>query len=237
VINYTLINKVTADCMQANFAVYSIHENVDIFGRVTASKQTLGSAVLFKKIIIQRSNEQITETEYYLLTNNHAVDVAGQYDLVSFKVKDYRGNVFNAKLVCNMAEYDLAVVKFVINDNEYEYNPLYLAQTNPTENVLIIAIGHPQGQANALTVGRVRGYGNPNSSEKTQEVSNVSFEIIYHDAPIDKGSSGGALISEMGEIVGINFAMTATSTDNDSLSCAIPPEKIIEFLTANDITC
>ena len=111
-----------------------------------------------------------------------------------------------------------------------------LAQSNPSPNVAVVALGHPYGQANAITVGRVKGYGNANSSQDVQKISDVGFQVIFHDAPINVGSSGGALLIETGEIVGINFAMTNSPEDEEPLGCAIPAEKIIEFLNLNEIT-
>ena len=235
-INYQWINDLTNKTMQANFAVYVMRENYDIFGRVTESQQGLGSGVLFKKVTTQSSLDDSYETDYYVLTNNHTVATSASFEKSIYKVKDYKGNVFNAEVVARQAEYDLAVVKFTINEGEYSYQPLSIATKNPETSVTVAAIGHPKGQSNAITVGQVKGYGTAkSSSEEVQAVSAVEFEVIYHDAPIDVGNSGGALIAQNGEIVGINFAMTVDGEEGDSLGCAIPAEKVLEFLVSNDI--
>ena len=43
--------------------------------------------------------------------------------------------------------------------------------------------------------------------------SHITFPVIYHTAPVDHGSSGGVLLNERLELIGINFAV-ATDKEN-----------------------
>ena len=65
------------------------------------------------------------------------------------------------------------------------------------------------------------------------DVSKVEFELIWHTAYANHGSSGGALINVSLDLVGINFAV-ATNENGEYLYCvSVPSVKIAEFLTAN----
>lgn len=225
-INYDWVNKLSTECMQANFGVYTTYKNFDFFGNPTSSKMVFGSGVLFLAQVVDGGEPEY----YYLLTNNHTVAKNDEFEQIAYEVKDYKGNTYPAVLIDGLAEYDLAVLKFEAND-EISYTPLPLASKNVMNNVRVAALGQPHGQANMVTIGRVVGYNEIMSGEDVTALSNVLFDVIYHDAPIDTGSSGGALLNENCQVVGINFAMTVSKTDDDvAYGCAIPIEKVREFL-------
>jgi putative serine protease PepD len=102
------------------------------------------------------------------------------------------------------------------------------ANTNPKVDDVVVAIGQPKGQNNTVTIGKVLGYSKVHLTDTPIEESNVQFEVIVHDAPINHGSSGGMLISTSKKIVGINFA---GSESGEIQSLSIPLEKVKEFLT------
>lgn len=230
-LNYDWINKLSTECMQANFGVYTTYKNFDFFGNPTNSKTVFGSGVLFLAEVVDEGDPEY----YYLLTNNHTIANNDEFEQAFYEVKDCKGNTYPAVLVNGLAEYDLAVLKFKA-DYEIVYTPLVLASKNVMNNVRVAALGQPHGQANMMTIGKVVGYNEIMSGEEVTVLSNVLFDVIYHDAPIDTGSSGGALLNENCQVVGINFAMTVSKTDDDvAYGCAIPVEKVREFLQKSEI--
>jgi len=81
----------------------------------------------------------------------------------------------------------------------------------------IVAIGSPLGFSNTLTVGNV--------SNPLRSVNNETYVQI--SAPIDSGSSGGALFNMRGKLVGI---ITAKMESSANLNFAIPSSDVISFL-------
>jgi S1-C subfamily serine protease len=73
----------------------------------------------------------------------------------------------------------------------------------------VFAIGSPYGLENTISQGIV--------SSKSREIDGYNF--IQISVPIDHGSSGGALINEFGEVVGIT---SAGFDSNANLNLAIP---------------
>jgi S1-C subfamily serine protease len=61
--------------------------------------------------------------------------------------------------------------------------------------------------------------------------SNITFPVIYHDSPIDHGSSGGMLLNSDLELCGVIFAVAYEKESGDFVSgLSIPIEKVKEFL-------
>ena len=218
------VNELTTQAMQANFMIKTVSYNVGFqaIGNVTSSAVSSGSGVLF----------YIGQEKLFLLTNNHVIAKKSGYKYVTYSVTDYKGNEYdgNVSVVYSDAAYDLAVVAFEAGSNK-EYSPLKLAEGNPIVETRVAALGSPLQQFNALTLGKVLFYDNVTLSEEKAGLSDVKFEVIHHDAPINQGSSGGVLLNEQSEIVGINFA---TAFDQESgefdYGCAVPTDKIKEFL-------
>ena len=59
-------------------------------------------------------------------------------------------------------------------------------------------------------------------------MSNVRFDVMTHTAYINHGSSGGPLLNSELKVVGVNFAGSETAEKG----CAVPAEKVAEFLSA-----
>ena len=216
--------------MQANFGVVTRYVNNDIFGQLINGKQAMGSAVVFKRIQVNP-----TTTKYFLLTNNHTVAPQDGYEEITYEITDYKGNTYRPTLLCALKEYDLAVLTFFADNEDSVYIPLEIAPQNVAIRAQVASIGRPMGQINALTLGRAVEYSTVKPDENTVDLSNVLFEVLYHDAPINTGSSGGAVLDETNRIVGINFAMTYGEETGVVYGCAVPAEKIREFLSAHDL--
>lgn len=156
---------------------------------------------------------------YYALTNYHVVD--GEGDSITFEVKAFEdeGN-FTAELVAFDMTFDLAVLKFA-KENRTDIHVFDVTSRMFTKfNVgeLVLAVGNPLSLENNVTFGEFKAM---------ETISNAEFKVIYHDAPIHEGSSGGALVDIDGNLMGIN---TWGLTTSDEYSFAIPNYIIYMFL-------
>lgn len=219
-----MTNDITTDKIHALFTVYAENEKVSKMGpfeRVTASMTAQGSAVAFYR----------DDRGYvFILTNCHVAQKRQGYDRVSYEVVDYSGNRYSANLLsltsksgaAISAEYDLACLYF---KSDVEYTTLSVAKADPSIGETIVALGAPENQSNAITFGKVVSYTNT-EVEAEEYLSNVTFPVIYHDAFIDSGSSGGPIINSAYEIVGINYG----GSEDNTVSLAVPASKVWEFL-------
>lgn len=63
-------------------------------------------------------------------------------------------------------------------------------------------------------------------------MSNVTFDVIRHSAPLNQGSSGGVLLDKDYKICGINYAAAVVEDSTEFVSgYAVPVLKVKEFLT------
>ncbi len=216
-----LTNTLTTDTMKGIVKVYN--KNYNTFLGVETSSYTLyGSGVCFLK----------NNGYFYVLTNCHVAQKQKGYDKQKLTIEDYQGNVYEASLYRNAnidkkaidATYELAVLCFKPASNS-KIKTISLAKENPKVNDFVIALGSPEGQQNAITYGKINAYRKITLKDTPTYLSNVTFDVIDHDASVLGGSSGGPLLNENLKIIGINYA-----SNGDTHHCAIPLEKVVEFL-------
>lgn len=152
----------------------------------------LGSGVVFKE-----DNDKI-----YVLTNAHVLEDASEAYLY---FED--GSMVNVYLVGESVSKDLAVTYVNKSDlTEEMLSKLKVATLGDSSTVrkgdLAIAIGSPysQNMAHTTTVGIVTGV------DLDFEIEDRVLDAIQTDASLNPGNSGGALVNENGEVIGINSA-------------------------------
>ncbi len=210
--------------------INGIYENNILTSNVTVltydykgTKLAQGSGVIYKYEL----------GYYYAITNNHVVS-----DGQKFAVYDAFGDIWEAWLINGDKNYDLAVFKFKIKSSN-ELKIASFSENDPEVNEKVISVTNANGVINTVTLGKVKGYRYLNAieteNEKSEELSNVNFKIIHHDAPIESGSSGGALFNYNYELCGINFASGRDSNGNYLSSFAVQVSKVREFLNSNGL--
>ena len=206
---------ITEGIIEANFTVTLNSKRTLYFGNVTAEISSQGSGVVFDKVSLAGGGYT-----YYVLTNNHVIyqDTEG-YNRFEYSVRDCYGVVYESSLIAYDPNYDLAVVSFFA---EKDYKVLSFATANPKVGDSVVAIGQPTGIINAVTEGKVEKYmavsvgeedGNVNAS-----ISNVTFDVIRHSAPLNQGSSGGVLLDKDYKICGINYAAAVVEDSTEFVS-------------------
>lgn len=214
---FDLFNEISIEVMKANVVVKT-YKNATSLGS--------GSGIIMKE----------DTTYYYLLTNNHVVYMEG-YTGLTYKVVDYRGNEYVGTLMFRDANHDLALLKIVKDINKPVLKVMVLDTVNPAVNARIVAIGQPLNQTNTITFGEITTYSTISLGDTPTTVSNVTYSVIFHDARILPGSSGGVLLNLDLIVVGINYAGSYDpETEEFIIAAAIPIEKVRLFLTENSFT-
>ena len=211
-VNYQeLVNEITFNTMRANVTVIATEKTSP-----ATEKKRSGSGIIFYE----------DGTSYYLLTNHHVVGKISSTSSMSYSVEDCFENVYPAKLICLDINYDLAVVSFK-KDKDLPLSVIEFADSNPRISAKVICLGQPLEQNNAISMGVISLYKKEQIEDSS--LSNVDFPVIIHSAPIFSGSSGGALLNTSLKLVGVNYA-GCSEKDEFLYGCAIPIEKIIEYL-------
>ena len=136
-----------------------------------------------------------------IVTNAHVIKSAYQAEI---KIND---RVFKeAYLVKNIPNFDIAVLKVDAND----LIPLYIGNSDGlVGGQFIVALGNPMGFEHSVSSGIISAIR-----------SSGEIKLIQITAPVSLGSSGGPLLNEYGEVVGITTLASFFIAQN--LNFAIP---------------
>jgi putative serine protease PepD len=155
-----------------------------------------------------------------IITADHVV--AGATKIV---VRFRDGTSAKATLVGADPSSDTAVIKVSVSADKL--TPLTLADSAavvPGEGV--VAIGSPFGYAESITAGIVSAVGRHISAPNGYTIPNA----IQTDTAINHGNSGGPLIDQSGNVVGINVQIAtdnqSTSSDNAGVGFAVPSNTV-----------
>lgn len=153
----------------------------------------------------------------YILTNSHVV-----HEMDQINVLLHDGREFPAKVLGDDTNSELALIK--IEGNNFPY--LTLGNSDDLEvGQWVAAIGNPFGLQATLTVGVV-------SAKSRNNLDITRYEdFIQTDAAINRGNSGGPLVTLDGEVIGINTAIaTTTSSGYLGIGFAIPSNMAKNFM-------
>ncbi len=149
----------------------------------------------------------IVSADGSILTNHHVVDGATKITVLMSDNKSY-----DAKIVGSDQPSDLAVLKI-----EAENLPFLTLGNSDTVRVgdIVLAIGNPLGIGQSVTSGIISAKG------RRTGLSDGSFEdFLQTDAPINRGNSGGALVSLNGELIGINSQILSGGAGGGNIGIA-----------------
>jgi S1-C subfamily serine protease len=150
----------------------------------------------------------------FVVTNAHVVE--GCRTITATYIGGASRLSYEAKLKFYEKPTDTAVLKLPVQGmDHFELGPW--AKYQPAQvGARVYAIGNPRGLEQSISEGIVSG---------NREQDGASW--IQHSAPISPGSSGGALISSRGELLGINSFLLANS---QNLNFAVPATTLMEAL-------
>ena len=152
-----------------------------------------------------------------IITNHHVIDNA-----TDVRVIFEDGRMYEATVVGSDKLTDIGVVKI---QNE----KLFPISFGNSESIFVgdlaVAIGHPLtlGAAPTVTTGVISAL-NRRLDVGSESMNNAVtlFGLIQTDAPITRGSSGGALLNQKGELIGITTAIATADVGAEGLGFAVP---------------
>ncbi len=144
-----------------------------------------------------------------ILTANHVVANA---DSVTVKLHD--GRVYTATEIKTDPRTDVAIVRI---QPEAKLPSIPMGDSDAIEiGDWVLAIGSPFGLDATVTSGIISAKGRGGMKIADRE------DFLQTDAAINPGNSGGPLINLMGEVVGINTAISTRSGGYDGVGFAVP---------------
>src|SRR5216117_430116 len=141
----------------------------------------------------------IIDTDGSILTNNHVIDRA---ERIIVKLSD--GRSLRARVIGADPDTDIALIKV---DSQTGLPVAPLGDSSSLRmGEWVCAIGNPLGYEHTVTVGVVSFLG--------RKLFDASLDnYIQTDAAINFGNSGGPLINAVGEVVGINAAISQRASN------------------------
>lgn len=157
----------------------------------------------------------IMSEDGYIITNAHVIEGAGEAEITLWNNETY-----DAKLVDYNFEQDLAVLK--IEGDEFQ--PAVFANSDDlVVGDLSYAMGNPLGAKyrSTFTDGMI------SATDRVLDVDDNSLVFVQTTAAINSGNSGGALINECGQVVGITTIKIMSKDDTiEGMGFAIPSKRV-----------
>lgn len=196
--DYGVVSNVALKVMPSVVGIVSTQNLETIFGVVESGGT--GSGV-------------IVDRDGYILTNSHVI-LDGKAKSIKVVLSDDSSE--DAEVIWHDKNLDLAVIKI----NKSGLTPVELGDS---DDVVIgqtaIAIGNPLGLtlSRSVTAGVISGV---NRKIQTSN-NNIVENLLQTDAAINQGNSGGPLLNDKGELIGINTIKISGQT-TEGLGFAIP---------------
>ncbi|MEC8013013.1 MAG: PDZ domain-containing protein [Verrucomicrobiota bacterium] len=180
-------------------SVYQAIVRIEVVSEKGAGGRMMKSRSTGSGVIISRDG--------LVLTNHH---VAGKASRLSCRLHD--GEEIMADLLGADAMTDLALLRLRLSDRKYSSKPLTIAEFGNSEQVKVgdicFAMGSPAGLSQSVTKGIISNVAlisqNTRSFRLDGERVGELVRWLGHDAVIYPGNSGGPLVNEQGQIIGIN---------------------------------
>ena len=146
-----------------------------------------------------------------VVTNDHVVSGASRIFVTTPDGRELEADVLGAD-----TENDLAILKV----EGKGLKPIRLGSVSDLMiGETVVAIGNPFGLSNSVTSGILSAVHRPVRGEGGRTYS----DFLQTDAAINPGSSGGALVNVLGELIGINTAIVGGA---NTIGFAIPVDRV-----------
>jgi len=162
-------------------------------GFLPAAEQTgAGSGFIFAQ----------DDENVFIATNHHVIAYA---NIVTISLDD--NEKVNAQVIGVDPEIDLAVLVVSIAALEEKGVPFTVASFGCSDNMRIgdsvVAIGNAMGAGQTATKGIISAVNIEITIQDPNTRSVVTLDVLQTDAAVNQGNSGGPLINQHGEVVGI----------------------------------
>ena len=152
--------------------------------------------------------------ENCIVTNAHVVE-----DPSNITIESYDENYYQAEVVGINEEQDIAVL--TVANVSFPY--LSIADFSAAKaGDDVFAIGAPRGMAYTITKGGL--------SAKSRTIAGETY--IQTDAAINEGNSGGPLLNDEGQVLGMN---TLKMSDSEGIGLSIPMSTVCTYVSSLNI--
>ena len=161
----------------------------------------------------------IISSDGYIVTNHHVIETAEDIQITTNNNQSY-----DAKIIGSDEQNDIALLKIETND-ELPYAVFGDSDTTQIGE-WVLAVGNPFNLTSTVTAGIISA-----KSRNLDPTGRTTQSYIQTDAAVNPGNSGGALINNKGELIGINTAIQTQTGSYVGYSFAVPSniaKKVIE---------
>jgi putative serine protease PepD len=177
---------------------------------VTAAGEDLGTGIVLNE-------------EGLILTNDHVVAGAQQ---LTVSPGAHVSTTRSATLVGEEANDDLALIK--VDPSGLSLKPLKLVSSSSTQvGSTVYAIGNPYGLDETLTKGIVSALGREIQAPDGAKIAGA----IQTDAALNPGNSGGPLLNQEGDVIGVNSQI---ASDQASVAGSQPGSTGVGFAISSN---
>lgn len=161
----------------------------------------------------------IISEDGYIVTNNHVIDGAEKLEVT---LND--NSTYNATVVGTDESTDIALIKI----NAKGLHPIVFGNSDAVKvGEWCVAVGNPFGLNSTVTAGIISAKGRGVNESSSMGIKS----FIQHDAAVNPGNSGGALVNTAGELIGINTMIYSTTGNYSGCSFAVPSNTVKKVVT------
>ena len=161
----------------------------------------------------------IVSSDGYIITNHHVIETAEEIQITTNDNQSYE-----AKIIGSDEQNDIALLK--IESSEDLPYAVFGDSDSTQIGEWVLAVGNPFNLTSTVTAGIISA-----KSRSLDPTGRTTQSYIQTDAAVNPGNSGGALINEKGELIGINTAIQTQTGSYVGYSFAVPSniaKKVIE---------
>ena len=148
----------------------------------------------------------VVSPDGYILTNRHVIEDSS---LVYVHLADQSRH--SAEIIGVDIETDLALIKI----NKENLIPIEWAPREAVQvGSMVWAMGSPFGLEQSITLGII------SATHRTAKVGTLYQDFLQTDAAVNPGNSGGPLVNEDGQLIGVNTAIVGDAYQG--ISFAVP---------------
>ena len=159
----------------------------------------------------------VIEKNGLIITNHHVIE-----DATNVRVIFEDGRMYESEIIGSDRLTDIGLIKINIES----LTPISFGNSSDIlVGDLAVAIGHPLtlGAAPTVTTGIISALDRRlDVGSDAMNTGVTLFGLIQTDAPITRGSSGGALLNQNGELIGITTAIATADVGAEGLGFAVP---------------
>lgn len=169
----------------------------------------------------------IISTKGYVLTNNHVVEDNENLEVIlsyHYNLDRYEEYAHSIEIIKQDKVKDLALIKII--KPRTALRPIKISRNIPAIGSQVHAIGHPDLEVWTFTTGyisQIRVEYEWSYKDDFEHIANV----YQTQTPIAEGNSGGPLLNNHGNLIGIN---TFGDSENDFQNFSVTVDEIIRFL-------